>query len=233
LPNPQPDQGINGLEASATRGSVPRGCRLLINGASLLLEEGETNDDQLLWGHPDGNGGGAGGGGGPGGQSHTGRQRSPSWSGSGSTWGLAGGSLVCELSWMRFRALVDSLDLVCGIYVQVGGRPADEGFGARSTLGSMRGQRRGRDARRGADRPGTPPPPPSPPQERDASTASVQALVQLVNDNPAYLPLGARLASTRTAHIPRYLIPFPTNHGEPLATSRTSTPPTNQPLLID
>ena len=169
--------GINGLEAAAMRGSVPRGCRLLINGASLLLEEGETNDDQLLWGNPDssGSGGdGAGGGGGAGGAhgggahhhppgSGNGRvsaggrpQRPPSWAGAGSAWGLAGGSLVCELSWMRLRALVDSLDLVCGIYVQ----------------------------------------------ERDASTASVQALVQLVNDNPAYLPLGFAYGHVRDRVLP-------------------------------
>lgn len=130
------------------RGNVPRGCRLLINGASLLLEEGETNDDQLLWGSPDASGHSPephASGAGNGRASANGRgQRPASWAGAGSAWGLAGGSLVCELSWMRFRALVDSLDLVCGIYVQ----------------------------------------------ERDASTASVQALVQLVNDNPAYLPLG-------------------------------------------
>jgi hypothetical protein len=102
------------------RGSVPRGCRLLINGASLLLEEGETNDDQLLWGSPDGST--SHGGAGEGRISSSGsRARPSSWSGAGSAWGLAGGSLVCELSWMRFRALVDSLDLVCGIYVQVRG----------------------------------------------------------------------------------------------------------------
>lgn len=47
-------------------------------------------------------------------------------------------------------------------------------------------------------------PPPLPlcaarhPQERDASTASVQALVQLVNDNPAYLPLGGWRAVTHS-----------------------------------
>ncbi len=153
LPNQLPNQppplrpsaGINGLEASAMRGSVPRGCRLLINGASLLLEEGETNDDQLLWGPPDGRGSGG-----------SGRHRPSSWEGGGSSWGLAGGSLVCELSWMRFRALVDSLDLVCGIYVQ----------------------------------------------ERDASTASVQALVQLVNDNPAYLPLGFAYGHLRDRVLP-------------------------------
>jgi hypothetical protein len=140
------------------RGSVPRGCRLLINGASLLLEEGETNDDQLLWGPPDG--GASHGGHGEGRISSSGsRARPSSWSGAGSAWGLAGGSLVCELSWMRFRALVDSLDLVCGIYVQ----------------------------------------------ERDASTASVQALVQLVNDNPAYLPLGEprRLGAGLSGQPPR------------------------------
>lgn len=120
------------------RGSVPHGCRLLINGASLLLEEGETNDDQLLWGSSphaaasaaaagSGGDGGVGGGGGgylgagaPGGVRQ--QRRTPSWTDGGGPWGLAGGSLVCELSWMRLRALVDSLDLVCGIYVQVSER---------------------------------------------------------------------------------------------------------------
>lgn len=121
------------------RGAVPRGCRLLLNGASLLLEEGETNDEQVLWGHPDdphgasaespggaaagpavraAAGGGSSGSGG--GASGAGGGRKAAWSSSGgSTWALAGGSLVCELSWMRFRALVDGLDLVCGVYVQV------------------------------------------------------------------------------------------------------------------
>ncbi|KAI8473603.1 MAG: hypothetical protein J3K34DRAFT_410592 [Monoraphidium minutum] len=142
--------GINGLEAASMRGTVPRGCRLLVNGASLLLEEGETNDDQLLWGSPDAPGPPPG----KGGASR--QQRPPSWAGAGGAWGLAGGSLVCELSWMRFRALVDSLDLVCGIYVQ----------------------------------------------ERDASTAAVQALVQLVNDNPAYLPLGFAYGHLRDRVLP-------------------------------
>jgi hypothetical protein len=99
------------------RGTVPRGCRLLINGASLLLEEGETNDDQLLWGSPDSRGRAPAASGAAGSSR---QQRPPSWAGAGGAWGLAGGSLVCELSWMRFRAMVDGLDLVCGIYVQVG-----------------------------------------------------------------------------------------------------------------
>lgn len=103
------------------RGTVPRGCRLLINGASLLLEEGETNDDELLWGSPDPPGAASATGGSRDGAGRKPRRhRPPSWAGVTGSWGLAGGSLVCELSWMRFRALVDSLDLVCGIYVQVG-----------------------------------------------------------------------------------------------------------------
>jgi hypothetical protein len=142
------------------RGSVPRGCRLMINGASLLLEEGETNDDTILWGTPDcpaggggpGNGGGGGGGNGGGGSGNARaggaggpprRARPPSWAGGGGSWGLAGGSLVCELSWMRFRALVDSLDLVCGIYVQARGGGRARGRAARALGLGVRGCERG------------------------------------------------------------------------------------------